>query len=48
MDDYLVDITSLRHRVTYTKFRLSDHSLMIEEGRRKRPKVPRDEHMKMK
>ena len=39
IEDYLVDITSRRHRVTYTKFKLSDHSLMIEEGRRKRPKV---------
>ena len=25
IEDYLVDITSRRHRVTYTKFRLSDY-----------------------
>ena len=29
-------------RVTYTKFRLSDHNLFIEEGRRKRPPVARE------
>ena len=45
IEDYLVDITSRRHRVTYTKFRLSDHSLVIGEGRRKRPKVPIDERI---
>ena len=32
IEDYLVDITSRSHRVTYTKFRLSDHSLVLEEG----------------
>ena len=45
IEDYLVDITNRRHKVIYTKFRLSDHSLMIEEGRRKRPKIPRDERI---
>ena len=40
IEDYLVDITSLRHRVTYTKFRLSDHSLVREVGRGKGPKIP--------
>ena len=45
LEVYLVDMTSRRHKVTYTKFRLSDHSLMIEEGRRKRPKIPRDERI---
>ena len=39
-----MDITSRRHSVTFTKFRLSDHSLVIE-GRRKRTKVPRDERI---
>ena len=45
IEDYLVDITNRRHKVIYTKSRLSDHSLMIEEGRRKRPKIPRDERI---
>ena len=45
MEDYPLDITSRRHRVTYAKFRLSDHDLMIEEGRRKRPEVPRGERI---
>ena len=45
IEDYLVDITNRRHKVIYTKFWLSDHSLMIEEGRRKRPKIPRDERI---
>ena len=26
-----------------SKLRLSDHNLMIEEGRRKRPRIPREE-----
>ena len=29
-------------RRTLTKFRVSDHKLMIEEGRHARPKIPRD------
>ena len=41
-EDYLVQITDRKLRVIYTKFRLSDHSLFIEEGRRRRPKVPRE------
>ena len=45
IEDYLVDITNRRHKVIYRKFRLSGHSLMIEEGRRKRPKIPRDERI---
>ena len=29
----------------HTKFRLSDHTLAMEEGRRKRPFVPREQRM---
>ena len=29
----------------FTKLRLSDHNLMIEEGRRKRPMLPRIERL---
>ena len=28
--------------MAYTKYRLSDHNLAIEQGRRKNPKIPRD------
>ena len=45
IEDYQVDITSRRHRVTYTTFRLSDHSLVIEEGRRKGLKFPEIERI---
>ena len=31
-----------KERVSLTKLRVSDHNLMIEEGRRKRPKIPRE------
>ena len=37
------DIKNRKHRVTFTKYRLSDHCLMIEKGRHKRPLVPREE-----
>ena len=41
MEKYLEDITDFRYIKILTKFRLSDHNLMIEEGRRKRPKIER-------
>ena len=31
-----------KQRVSLTKLRVSDHKLMIEEGRRKTPKIPRE------
>ena len=37
-ESYLSDIKNRKYRVTFTKFRLSDHGLMIEKGRHKRPK----------
>ena len=40
LENYLIDTTNRKHRVIYSKFRLSDHNLMIEEGRRKRPTIP--------
>ena len=42
-ENYLVDIKNRKHRVTFTKFRLSDHCLMIERGRHKRPIIPREQ-----
>ena len=41
MEKYLEEITDFRYIKILTKFRLSDHNLMIEEGRRKRPKIER-------
>ena len=41
MEKYLLNIPNRKLRVTYSKFRLSDHNLMIEQGRRVRPRIPR-------
>ena len=41
MENYLQSIKSRRHRVTLTKYRLSDHVLMIETGRHRTPVIPR-------
>ena len=45
MEPYLNDIKSRKVRVAITKLtlRLSDHCLMMEEGRHHRPIVPRDQ-----
>ena len=43
MESYMNDIKSRKVRVAWTKLRLSDHCLMIEEGRHKRPIIPRDQ-----
>ena len=37
-----LDYLSGKHRRTLLKFRVSDHKLMIEEGRHFRPKIPRE------
>ena len=39
-ESYLSDIKNRKYRVTCTKLRLSDHCLMVEKGRHKRPKNP--------
>ena len=41
LESYLVDIANRKHRIKYTKFRLSDHNLLIEEGRKKSPREER-------
>lgn len=38
---YLEDVKNRKHRVAMTKLRTSDHNLMIEEGRRLRPRIER-------
>ena len=40
-----VDVTNIKHCKTLTKLLLSDHKLMIEEGRKMRPKIPRNERI---
>ena len=43
MSPYLSDIKNRKYRVTFTKFRLSDHCLMIKKGGHKCPKIPREQ-----
>ena len=42
-EDYLMDITNINCRKLITKFRISDHSLQIEIGRRSVPRIPLNE-----
>ena len=41
-ETYLSTIKNRKQRVAFTKYRLSDHTLQIENGRRKNPKIPRE------
>ena len=43
MEPYLNDIKNRKMRVAITKLRLSDHCLMIEDGRHQRPIISRDQ-----
>ena len=45
METYLKDIKDVRYIKTLTKFRLSDHKLMIAEGRKCRPIINRSERL---
>ena len=40
-EQYLNDVTQRKHRVAMCKLRTSDHNLMIEQGRRTRPRLER-------
>ena len=42
-ESYLSQVKNRKHRIALTKLRISDHKLMIEEGREKRPIIPREE-----
>ena len=42
-EKYLTCVRNRKHRVALTKLRTSDHNLMIEVGRRKRPRLSREE-----
>ena len=39
------NIKNRKQRVTFTKLRLSDHNLLIEEGRRRRTRIPREQRL---
>ena len=41
-ENYLIDTNNRKHRMAFTKLRLSDHNLMIEKGRHRRPTTPRE------
>ena len=41
LENYLIDNNNRRHRVAFTKLRLSGHNLMIEKGRHRRPITPK-------
>ena len=45
MEEYLKHIKDIRYIKTLTKFRLSDHKLMIEEGRKQRPRINRADRL---
>ena len=36
-EDYLVEVSNIKHRISLTKLRISDHSLHIETGRYTKP-----------
>ena len=42
LENYLIDTNNRKHRVAFTKLRLSDHNLMIENGMHRRPITPRE------
>ena len=44
-EKYFDYIKNVKHLTAFIKFRVSDHNLLIEEGRRKRPIIPRNERL---
>ena len=44
-ENYLTYIKNRKQRVTFTKLRPSDHNLLIEEGRRRHPRIPREQRL---
>ena len=41
----LINIKNRKQRVRFTKLGVSDHNLLIEEGWRRRPKIPREQRL---
>ena len=37
LENYLISIKNIKHRITLTRLRISDHNLMIEKGRHTKP-----------
>ena len=44
-EKYFDYIKNIKHLKAFIKFRISDHKLLIAEGRRKRPIIPRNERI---
>ena len=42
LENDLIDTNNRKHIVAFTKLRLSDHNLMMEKGRHRRPITPRE------
>ena len=42
LESHLVQKTNVKHKIALSRFRLSNHSLMIEKGRHMKPKIERD------
>ena len=42
-EKYLLEINNIEIRQSFTKFRLSNHTLSIEKGRHTSPKTPKEE-----
>ena len=45
MEKYLTNVKDYSQRKMLARFRLSDHNLEIELGRRRRPKIPKDKRL---
>ena len=43
LEKYLYTVDNIRHRIALSRFRLSNHNLLIETGRHQRPKLERYE-----
>ena len=43
LETYLSYVVNVKHRIALTRFRLSNHNLLIEKGRHFRPKIERNE-----
>ena len=41
LEKYLEKVKNIRHKIALTRFRLSNHNLLIETGRHLRPKLER-------
>ena len=42
-EKYLYDVKNRKNKIALTRFRLSNHNLLIEKGRHMRPKLDRTE-----